>query len=882
MDERIMVGDAIYADIEENAYLKQIYGDLLYNYGLHTLPLAHPKPPRPVDVRAALRFSDLLSKSTHGERAGQHQLWAQELASLLHALYPKDHLVSTTLGAVLTSTGNTLGLAHIDSDYEETSVCGRIFEAYRRQLLTIPAQPDQQFYADQKVAYDHFDDPFFSYSAPTSMGKSYIMRMFIKAQVMAGTGYHFALLVPTKALISEVRAAIIGDLKDLLAQKDYRVVSSAGDIALEQDHHFILVLTPERLLYLLGRFPELPIHYLFVDEAHQLSEKNDRSPFYYAVVDRLHRRRNPPHIIFASPGIPNPQVYLRLLGEEVPPSAALATEYAPVSQFKFLLDMESQSVAVYNSHTQTLKALGRLSGRPHTLADVIRAFAQGADRPLRTLVYVSSKANAVEDARRFADHLPEQEDVELLALARDVRQQIHKEFYLAALLTKGVAYHIGHLPAGIRAGIETLFKAGKITTLFCTSTLMEGVNLPADQLFITSDKAGKGTLNDVAFRNLTGRVGRIQYGLCGNVYLVASGQKARKTFETRLETPVAEQALASAKHLPQKYKKHIVTTLLSGSAAFPVYTTARTKQPHREYLLMRKFGLLLLDDLMADRNTQVVRDFKGVLKPGDAETIRVRFAPHRAVLNGDINISMDQTLRLREALAADPDFSYPQPNAEKHFDYYEVMAFLTRLGDVFMWRQYESDGLGRLGKETGEYSMLSWYAVLLIQWMEGHGLAAILGKAIKYYEKHPGQYWKNSYTPECYEGSVEQKNGVINNTLEAIDRILLFRLSNYFLRFSEEYQAIHGEAALDQNNWYEFVDYGTMDSIIILLQRHGFTREAAAYIRDHQSSCIAIQPDGKVKLARAIWQCGNGVVLEELPDILFNRPELLAGVGDVR
>lgn len=68
---------------------------------------------------------------------------------------------------------------------------------------------------------------------------------------------------------------------------NYRVVTAASDIALEENHNFIFVLTPERLLYLLISNPSLEVDYLFVDEAHKLSGKNSRGPFYYKVVDML-------------------------------------------------------------------------------------------------------------------------------------------------------------------------------------------------------------------------------------------------------------------------------------------------------------------------------------------------------------------------------------------------------------------------------------------------------------------------------------------------------------------------------------------------------------------------------------------------------------------
>lgn len=45
-------------------------------------------------------------------------------------------------------------------------------------------------------------------------------------------------------------------------------------------------------------------------------------------------------------------------------------------------------------------------------------------------------------------------------------------------------------------------------TIFCTSTLVEGVNMLADNLFITNYKKGYAYMDAVDFRNLIGRVGR--------------------------------------------------------------------------------------------------------------------------------------------------------------------------------------------------------------------------------------------------------------------------------------------------------------------------------------------------------------------------------------
>lgn len=113
------------------------------------------------------------------------------------------------------------------------------------------------------------------------------------------------------------------------------------------------------------------------------------------------------------------------------------------------------------------------------------------------------------------------------------------------MIKKGVAYHVGYLPSSIRTRIEALFQAGKITTMFCTSTLLEGVNLPADNLFITDNKIFRSQMNPVDFRNLIGRVGRISFNLYGNVFFVSEEKSVTpEKYVEMLQTPVPDQKLS--------------------------------------------------------------------------------------------------------------------------------------------------------------------------------------------------------------------------------------------------------------------------------------------------------------------------------------------------
>ena len=220
--EKKRLGDVLFQDIDDNDYLNELYKNILYNYAITILQITNIKQLRGINVDDALRFADLLSKSTHAEKADSHKIWAHEIITMLLTLYPDDDVVRYYAGAVLTSTGNFMGRRLVESEYVEPTAMDELFSTLSDIYLTVPAEPEKKFFQQQRKVYEHLDDECFSYSAPTSMGKSFIMRMFIKEQILAGKKKNFALIVPTKALINEVRSEIIqNDLQDLLDANQY-------------------------------------------------------------------------------------------------------------------------------------------------------------------------------------------------------------------------------------------------------------------------------------------------------------------------------------------------------------------------------------------------------------------------------------------------------------------------------------------------------------------------------------------------------------------------------------------------------------------------------------------------------------------------------------
>src|SRR5690554_3730995 len=454
------LGEHIYYKIEDNEYLNELYEIILFNYSMNLL--GSPQRKKPIKKEHALRFADILSKSYGQPNSEKHRAWAQEIIALLNATYPDDAMIKAYATSVLANIGNYRGLQLIKSKYKNTSFLDELYQSFDLDYLQMPHQEDKYFFHSQKEIYDHLNDKSFSYSGPTSMGKSLVMRTFIKDKIMNNFKGNFAILVPTKALISEISSNIIkNDLQDELSNKNYKVVTSGNSLFFKQDNlNYIMVMTPERLLYTLISYPEMSIDYLFIDEAHKLSEADGRATFYFKVTDMLIERPRKPHVILASPNIPNPEIYLEALpSEQINNPTYLRTTFTPVSQMKYVLDTVTKEFKVFNERTNKknpFKTIYSLN-EEDTILILIQKIIQ-KDLNKSNIVYCSGRDKTVEMARNFAESLPYLNNKTLDGLAKEIEDEIHSDYYLANIIRKGVSYHVGYLPLHIRSKIEELYR----------------------------------------------------------------------------------------------------------------------------------------------------------------------------------------------------------------------------------------------------------------------------------------------------------------------------------------------------------------------------------------------------------------------------------------
>ena len=124
-ENKINLGTAIFQDLHYNPHLNELYDNILYNYSTRMFGV-RGNDPLHVDIEDAMRFADILSKSTDPQNADKHKIMAQEIMALLHKIEPEHPAVNFYLGSVLLSAGNFRGLAMVTPDHQSNTLLEKL------------------------------------------------------------------------------------------------------------------------------------------------------------------------------------------------------------------------------------------------------------------------------------------------------------------------------------------------------------------------------------------------------------------------------------------------------------------------------------------------------------------------------------------------------------------------------------------------------------------------------------------------------------------------------------------------------------------------------------------------------------------------------------
>ena len=358
----------------------------------------------------------------------------------------------------------------------------------------------------KEVYYAYKHNETISISAPTSAGKSYILCTLLLEELTEGNK-NIVYVVPTRALISQVEA----DLKALLRQYNLENQTNITTVPPQEDildkKSNVFIFTQERLHWFLYGNSNCKIDILIIDEAQKIEDGNRGILLQQKIEDVV--KANPEiKVFFSSPFTSNPEILLDNVINNSRKSK-VNTQYIAVNQNLLYVSQVPRKIREWQIHLCTVKntiLLGKIvmTDRPTTeLHKIVHTAYQISNRG-GCLIYSNGAADAEDTANLLYDLLPEcEQDSEIKELVKLVQSTIHTQYVLAKVLSKGIAFHYGNMPLLIRNEIERLFSIGKIEYLICTSTLLEGVNLPAKSIIIRKPSRGRGNpLNQNDFWNL--------------------------------------------------------------------------------------------------------------------------------------------------------------------------------------------------------------------------------------------------------------------------------------------------------------------------------------------------------------------------------------------
>ncbi|WP_181068021.1 DEAD/DEAH box helicase [Rathayibacter sp. AY1A7] len=360
-----------------------------------------------------------------------------------------------------------------------------------------------------------------SISAPTSAGKSWIIRHWFVERIRNRTKYTAAYIVPTRALVMEVAEALRVEVGS-----EAGVFLMPWDPSISEHSRRIFVLTQERLHLLQRERPDLQIDEMFIDEAQNLGDPG-RGILLAQVIERSARTSPEIRIIYASPLSSNPSELL----SDRPPGVNdddLLSEYATVNQNLIWVEKyprhRGKRLVRLIHHGEpiedaTLNLVSRVSAVDASMAQIVFAMGGAVGG---NVVYANTPQRAENVAIELQKLVQVKADVPAdIKLLQDlISRTIHPNYSLIASLNVGIGFHYGNMPLSVRTEIERLFATGSLEYLICTSTLLEGVNLPCRNIFIRNPKKGRDGLQSGDFWNLAGRAGRWGKEFQGNIICI--------------------------------------------------------------------------------------------------------------------------------------------------------------------------------------------------------------------------------------------------------------------------------------------------------------------------------------------------------------------------
>jgi len=436
-------------------------------------------------------------------------------------LISQESSVLERCATILTEIGNFPSLTYAEKRHstKPSTLLGMIQRNIVEQLNTVEVAGAAITLTDyQRKVWDSLQEGCsLAISAPTSAGKSFLVIEHLCRDALALPHFVFVYIAPTRALLSEVHLKI----KERLASDETIRVTDIPTF--ESVSRQVFVLTQERFKVLLS-ITSSPINFVVVDEAQNLSD-GARGMILQDCIEQCYARDHKTHVVMLAPGAQGFAKALESLG--MPGIPEVSTTVSPVLQNRIVVSktpaLNQLEFKLLNAHGYSLIGTMPCKIGLDLVESKLAAVALELGSGGASLVYAKTPTEAASLAGSIALGLDDVADTRVNDLVEFIKDHIHHEYHLIGMVKKGVAFHYGQMPSLLREAIEAAFRAGIIKFLVCTTTLFQGINLPARNVFINTPARGRGEkvmLDPALLWNFAGRAGRMAKDIVGNVFLI--------------------------------------------------------------------------------------------------------------------------------------------------------------------------------------------------------------------------------------------------------------------------------------------------------------------------------------------------------------------------
>lgn len=378
------------------------------------------------------------------------------------------------------------------------SLIGLMFEDYGKYIKDTYGEDFTPIQAD--IIRKINTNQTFTFSAPTSTGKSFVFRELIK-----NANFDVVIIVPSRALINEYYDRIF----EIIDEKVTNVLTFVDIINTKFSKRNIFILTPERARELFKKKQRLNIGLILFDEAQLSDEDSIRGLYFDSIVQRAKKNFPNAKFVFSHPFIENPEAQLRKLkiGVEI--------------NFNAVHYKQKNIGQIFCSYNKDLNEFYHFGidktyiGSKKITTDydpISKSILDGGS----VLIFVSKSniynGRIFEDFKKYIDLCNKIENQNANKLIDQLQNYVgasngdnsNYESNILNYLKKGIVIHHGSIPLRARTILEHFTQQGFCRICFATSTLEQGINMPFDVVFL--DKFIKSS--PLSIKNLIGRAGR--------------------------------------------------------------------------------------------------------------------------------------------------------------------------------------------------------------------------------------------------------------------------------------------------------------------------------------------------------------------------------------